>query len=62
MECGGLRETTKRYGVGGGISAEEVLLFEGRTEERVERDKRMLDEMWTERERLIESREITDVL
>ena len=36
MECGGLREIRERCGVGGGFSFEEALLFEGRTEERVE--------------------------
>ena len=44
-ECGGLTETRERCRVGGGVSAEEALLFEGRTEERVERYTRMLDEM-----------------
>ena len=30
MECSGLREIRERCGVGGGISVEEVLVFEGR--------------------------------
>ena len=40
----------------------EILLFQGRTEERVERYTKIMDEMWTERVRLMELRERTDVL
>ena len=36
---------------------EEVLLFEGRTKERVDGFTKMLEEMWAVRGRLIESRE-----
>ena len=61
VDYGRLRETREPYGVGGGISVEEVPLFEGRTKERVERYINMLDEMWTERRRLIKLRERTDV-
>lgn len=38
VDCGGLKETRERDGVGGCISLEEVLLFEeGLIEERVKR-------------------------
>ena len=50
----GLRETRERCKVVRGISEEEALLFEGKTKERVEIYKRMLDEMWTEIERLMD--------
>ena len=47
--CDGVRWTVgdyiERCGLGGGISVEEMLLFEGRTEERVERYTKMLEEM-----------------
>lgn len=45
VECGG---------IGRVISVEELLLFEGKTEEVMERYTRMLNEMWTERMRLME--------
>ena len=41
--------TRERHEVRGGVRVEEVLLFEGRTEERVERFTKMLEEMWAER-------------
>ena len=44
------------------MKSEEVLLFEGRTEERLERYTKILMEMWTERRRLLESRERIDML
>ena len=53
-ECGSLRETRERYGVDADVGVEEVLLFEGRSGERVERYTRMLDEMWKERRRLMD--------
>ena len=44
MKFEGIRMVRKRHGFRGGVRVEEVLLFEGRTEE------------WVERGRLIESR------
>lgn len=41
---------------------EEEQFFEGMTEERVERYTKMLDEMWMERERLVDLRERTEIL
>ena len=55
VECGGLRETRERCGVNAGVSVEQALLFEGRSEEGMERYTRMLDEMWKERRRLMGS-------
>ena len=52
--CGGLTETRERCGVNAGVSIEEALLFEGKTEEEVESYTKMLDEIWRERKRLIE--------
>ena len=43
-------------GIRGGVRVEEVLLFEGETKEKVDGYTRMLEEMWAERGRLIESR------
>ena len=57
MKCEGIRMIRERHGVCGGVRVEEVLLFEGRTKEKVDGYTRMLEEMWAERERLIESRE-----
>ena len=37
VECGGLRENRERCGVSRGVEVEKVQLFEGRTEERVEK-------------------------
>lgn len=62
VECCGLGETRDIYRVGGGVGVEEVLLFEGRAEEKVERYTKILDDMWTVRGELIELRERTDVL
>ena len=53
VECGGLRETIERCGVNAGVGVEEALLFQGRSEEGVERYTRMLDQMWRERRRLM---------
>ena len=52
--CGDLRETREKCGVYAGAGVEEALLFEGRTEERVERYTKMLDEMWSERRMLMD--------
>ena len=45
VECGGLRETRERCRVNVGVGVEQELLFEGSTEEGVERWTKMLDEM-----------------
>ena len=42
----------ERCGVNAGVGVEEALLFEGRSDEGVERYMRMLDEMWKEMRRL----------
>ena len=55
MKCEGIRTIPERHGVRGGVRVEEVLLFEGKTKEKVDRYTKMLVEMWAERERLIES-------
>ena len=47
----------KCEGIRGIESLEEVLLFKGRTEEGVEKFTKLLEVMWAERGRLIESRE-----
>ena len=56
--CGGVwwseGDKRERYGVDADIGVEEVLLFEGRSEEGLERYTRMLDEMWKERRRLMD--------
>ena len=57
MKCEGIRMIREQHGVCGGVRVDEVLLFEGRTKERVDGFTNMLKEMWTERGRLIESRE-----
>ena len=44
----------ERCGVNAGVRVEEALLFEGRSEERVERYTRMLVGMWKERRRLMD--------
>ena len=54
VECGSLKEARERCGVGAGVGVEEALLFEGRTEERVEIYMRMLDEMWRKKRKLME--------
>ena len=54
MEFGGLSRTRERYRIDENISVEEVLLSEGKTEERVKRYTKMLHEMWTERSRQTE--------
>ena len=51
MKCEGIRMIRERHGVRGGVRVEEVLLFEGRTKEKVDGYTRMLEEMWAERER-----------
>ena len=56
MICEGIRMIRERHGVRGGVRVDEVLLFEGRTEEMVDGFTKMLEEMWTERGRLIESK------
>ena len=54
IECGELREIWERYGVCGAEALEEVLLFGGRSGEKVEQCKKMLEEMWKLRRRRIE--------
>ena len=51
-----IRIIRERHGVCRGVRMEEVFLFEGRTEERVEIFTKILEEMWAVRGRLIESR------
>ena len=57
MKYEGIRTIWERHGVRGDVKVEEVLLFEGRTKEKVDGYTRKLEEMWTERKRLIESRQ-----
>ena len=54
IECGELREIRERYGVCGAEALEEVLLFGGRSGEKVGQCKKMLEEMWKLRRRRIE--------
>ena len=57
MKCEGIGTIQELRGVRGGVRVEEVLLFEGRTKERVDGFTKMLEEIWAERGRLIKSRE-----
>ena len=56
IKCERIRTIRERHGVHGGVRVEEVLLFEGRTMEKVDGYTRILEEMWAERGRLIESK------
>ena len=56
MKCERIRAIRERHGVRGGVRMEEVLLFEGRTVEKVDGYTKMLEEMWAERGRLVEPR------
>ena len=56
MKCEGIRMIRERLGVREVVRVEEVLVFEGRTEERVTRFTKIPEEIWAERGRLIESR------
>ena len=47
----------ERHEVRGDVRVEEVLLFERKTKRRVDGFTKMLEEMWAERGKLIESRE-----
>ena len=51
MKCEGIRLIRERHGVRGGGRVEEALLFEGRTEGRVDGFTKMPEEMWADRER-----------
>ena len=55
IECGKLREIRERYRVCGAEALEEVLMFGGRSREKVEQAqqcKKMLEEMWKLRRRI----------
>ena len=54
MECGELQEIRMRYGVYGTEALEEVLMFMEKSEEKVDRCKNMLEEMWRMRRRRVE--------
>ena len=54
IECGELREIRERHGVCGAEALEEVLLYGGRSGEKVEQCKKKLVEMWKLRRRRIE--------
>ena len=45
-KCERIRMIRERHRVRGGAKMEKVLLFEGRTEEMVERFTKMLEELW----------------
>ena len=49
MNCEGIGTIRERHGVRGVAIVEEVLLFEGRTKEKVDGYTKMLEEMWAER-------------
>ena len=52
VECRELQEIRRRYGVYGTEALEEVLLFMEKNEEKVDRCKKMLEEMWKMRRRI----------
>ena len=54
MECRELQEIRRRYGVCGTEALQEVLMFMEKGEEKVDRCKKMLEEMWRMRRRRIE--------
>ena len=54
VECRELQEIRRRYGVYGAEALEEVLMFMEKNEEKVNRCKKMLEEMWRARRRRIE--------
>ena len=54
MECAELEEIRTRYGAYGTEALEEVLMFMEKSEEKVDRCKKILEEMWTMRRRRIE--------
>ena len=54
VECRELQEIRRRYGVYGTEALEEVLLFMEKNDEKLDRCKKMLEEMWRKRRRRIE--------
>ena len=54
VDCRELQEIRRRYGVYGTEELEEVLLIMEKNEEKVDRCKKMLEEMWRMRRRRIE--------
>ena len=52
MECRELQQIRRQYGVYGTEAPEGVLMFMEKNEEKVDRCKKMLEEMWRMRKRI----------